>query len=1210
MSWIQDLHDPKFRRWEEFYRNRWQHDAVVRSTHGVNCTGGCSWEVFVKNGIVSWETQALDYPKLEPGLPAYEPRGCQRGIVFSWYIYSPIRVKYPYVRGVLLDHWRAARARHADPVEAWAAVMEDEAARGGIQQARGHGGFRRASWEEALEIVAASLLHTIRQYGPDRIVGFSPIPAMSMLSYAAGSRFLQLLGGVLLSFYDLYADFPPASPEVWGEKTDVAESADWFNSKYLVVAGSNLSMTRTPDVHFAAEARGHGAKLVVLSPDFSQVSKFADWWVPVHAGMDAALWMAVNHVILTEFYHLRQVEYFTSYQRRFSDGPFLVELEPGPEGAYTAGAFVRANRLERYAGVEHGDWKLLVWDQATAAARMPQGAVGFRWQQQPGQWNLEMKDGVDGAPLDPALTLLHRADAALPIVLVEHGSEQPRRSQVPVRYLETLQGRIPVTTVLDLLMAQFGVARGLDAGDATASYDDAGRPYTPAWQEQYTGVGRKTVIQLAREFATTAEKTGGKCTIIIGSGLNHWYHANLHYRAGITALVLCGCVGVNGGGLNHYTGQEKLSPMASWAMLAMALDWCQPPRLQNGPSFHYVHSDQWRYEKGFPEPGPATGPFAVGHTMDVQARAVRSGWLPFFPQFSRSPLALAREARAAGATTAAEVEQHVAEQLRRGQLRFAVQEPDMAANWPRVWLIWRANAIHTSAKGHEFFLRHYLGTQDSAIADEVARGAVRDITFKDVAPTGKMDLVVDLNFRMDTSALYSDVVLPSASWYEKDDLNTTDLHSYIHPLSAAVPPCWESKSDWEIFRRLAAKVSELAGPHFPQPVEDVVASPLLHDTADELAQPRVLDWMVGECEPVPGKTMPRFALVERDYRNLVHHFSALGPRLRSTGVEDRGIHIPVADLYDEFARTAPAYTWDGESRPSLVEPVDAANALLYFAPETHGELAYRGFQARERAVGLPLADLAEPSRAVRYDFAALTRQPCRVLTSPCWSGITNHGRAYTGYAQNVERLVPWRTLSGRQSHYLDHAGYRDFHESLATFKPPISLENSLNLARSGGAPPASGGPYLTLAYLTPHGKWHIHSTYADDLRMLTLSRGIEPFWLNDQDAAAIGVFDNDWIEALNDNGAVVTRAVVSARLPRGLCLFYHAPERTLAFPRSPSRGHRGGGTNSLTRMRLKPLLMVGGYAQHTYRFNDYGPPASDRDSYVLVHKLDRQPPMD
>ncbi len=116
---------------------------MVRSTHGVNCTGGCSWNVHVKDGIVGWELQATDYPELEAGLPPYEPRGCQRGISFSWYLYSPLRIKYPYLRGVLTDLWRAAKAEHGDPVEAWASIVEDPAKRKSYQQARGKGGFRR-----------------------------------------------------------------------------------------------------------------------------------------------------------------------------------------------------------------------------------------------------------------------------------------------------------------------------------------------------------------------------------------------------------------------------------------------------------------------------------------------------------------------------------------------------------------------------------------------------------------------------------------------------------------------------------------------------------------------------------------------------------------------------------------------------------------------------------------------------------------------------------------------------------------------------------------------------------------------------------------------------------------------------------------------------------------------------------------------------------
>ncbi len=1201
MSWIQDLIKPKMRLWEEFYRNRWQHDRVVRSTHGVNCTGSCSWMVYVKDGIITWQLQQTDYPRLEASLPTYEPRGCQRGISFAWYIYSPLRVKYPYIRGTLLDLWRKARGTHSDPVAAWASIVENEEDRRSYQVARGKGGFRRAKWEEVLEIIAASTLYTVKRYGPDRVVGFSPIPAMSMLSYAGGARFIQLMGGALLSFYDWYADLPPASPETWGEKTDVSESADWFNSKFIVTMGANLNMTRTPDVHFAAEARNHGAKLVVLSPDFSQVSKYSDWWIPVQAGMDGAFWMGVNHVILKEFYVDRQVPYFVDYLKRYSDAPFLVELEPWENG-YRAGKFFRANNLTRYRDVENREWKLLVLDRNTGELRMPLGSIGFRWQTKKGQWNLEMKDGLDGSEIAPLLSLIENSDDLIVVDFKESGGTKFFKRSLPVKYVETERGRIPVTTVFDLLMAQCGVNRGL-SGEYPADYNDERSPFSPAWQEAYTGVDRETVIQFAREWATTAEKTKGKCTIIVGSGVNHWYHANLTYRTGITALILCGCVGVNGGGLNHYTGQEKVAPVASWSILAHALDWTKPPRLQNTPSFHYVHTDQWRYEKGHADHHPLEGPFSKEHTVDLQIDAVRRGWLPFYPQFNRSPIDLVHEAEKAGAKTDQEIIRWVVDQLKDRKLKFAVEDPDAPENWPRVFFIWRGNTLLASAKGHEYFLKHYLGTHTNAIADEIAKDSVREVDWKEPSPQGKMDLVVDINFRMDTSALYSDIVLPAATWYEKEDLNTTDLHSFIHPFGAAVPPCWESRSDWEIFKAIAQKVSELSKTHFPEPFREVVATPLLHDTPDEIAQPEVRDWYRGECDPIPGKTMPRLDVVERDYVNLFNRLISFGPRAEKEGMGEKGIHWPVEDLYNDLLKKGHVHEWKGKKYPSLSDAIDGANAILHFAPETNGEVSYRGFKALEERVGLPLVDLAEGYRGVKYNFLDLVQQPRRILTSPCWSGITNEGRPYGAYSINVERLVPWRTTTGRQSFYLDHEAYIAFEENLPTFKSKIDMKASGSIDKT-----VKAGKSIALNYLTPHGKWHFHTTYYDDLRMLTLSRGIEPFWLNDKDAEEIGVKDNEWIEAYNDNGVVVTRAVVSARVPRGICIFYHAPERTISIPKSPLRNYRrAGGHNSMTRLRLKPVLMVGGYAQLCYRFNDYGPPASDRDTYVLVRKLEGKP---
>lgn len=1192
-DWIKEVENPAERKWEEFYRNRFQHDKRVRTTHGVNCTGSCSWEVFVKDGIVTWELQATDYPSLEAGLPPYEPRGCQRGISFSWYLYSPIRVKYPYAKGALLDLWREAKKAHGDPVAAWEAIQNDPHKRKRYQKARGKGGFRRASWDEVLELIAAAVVSTVKRYGPDRVIGFSPIPAMSQVSYAAGSRFLSLLGGVPMSFYDWYCDLPNASPEIWGEQTDVHESADWYNARFIAVMGSNLNMTRTPDTHFIAEVRHAGAKLTVFSPDFSQVSKYADWWIPIHPGQDGAFWMAVNHVLLKEFYADREVPYFQDYLKRYTDAPFLVEIKDGRPGRY-----LRANRLAEYAEEENGDFKLLVFDEAKGP-RMPGGTLGFRWQKEKGKWNLKLEDPKTGEPLSPRLTLLGVEDEVVLVEFDDFASDQKLRRGVPVKYLTTKEGeKVAVATVFDLLMAQFGVGRGLP-GDYPASYEDD-LPYTPAWQEKWTGIHRDTLLKYARAWGENGLKTKGRNLIIIGAGINHWYHNNLMYRAGIVALMLTGSVGVNGGGLAHYVGQEKLANQASWAPIAFATDWGYPPRQQNTPSFHYVHSDQWRYERGF-SAYDKTAKGLSDHTLDHQVRAVRKGWLPFFPQFNKSPLEVVAEAEAKGAKTEAEIVQYVVEALKRGELHFAVEDPDAPENWPRVWFIWRGNAIGTSAKGHEYFLKHYLGTHTNAIAEEVAEGHVTEVVYRKPAPEGKLDLVVDLNFRMDTSALYSDIVLPAATWYEKDDLNTTDLHTFINPLQAAVPPAWESKPDWEIFKAVAKKVSELARVHLPKPVKDLVMIPLQHDTPDELAQLEDRDWKRGEVEPIPGKTMPKFRVVERDYTKLYEKFVTLGPTVEKVGVGMHGLTIPVEDFYKELAERQPRL-YEGEKRPSLEEARQVAEAILLLDPVSNGELAYRAFLDEEKKTGVKLTDLAEGNRHVRISFKDIVAQPRRQLTTPTWSAIINHGRAYSPYTLNVERLVPWRTLTGRQHFYLDHPNYLAWGEHLPTYKPRPEVHM---LQETEKAAKEAQGKLMN--YITPHGKWSIHSTYSENHRMMTLSRGGYPVWLNDKDAAELGIRDNDWVELFNDNGVFVQRAIVSARIPRGTVFVYHATERTVGIPKSPLRGKRAGMNNSITRARLKPVLMSGGYAQFTYAFNYWGPVGVNRDTWVYVRKLETPP---
>ena len=597
------------RTWEEVYRNRWRHDKIVRSTHGVNCTGSCSWKIYVKSGIVTWETQQTDYPRTRPDLPNHEPRGCSRGASYSWYLYSANRVKTPLVRSRLLKTWRRMRETKS-PTAAWAAIQADPALRRDYVQVRGKGGFVRASWDEAAEMVAAANAYTTKKYGPDRVFGFSPIPAMSMISYAAGARYLSLLGGTCMSFYDWYCDLPPSSPQTWGEQTDVPESADWYNAGFLILWGSNVPQTRTPDAHFYTEARYRGAKSCVVSPDYSEASKFSDIWLSPKAGTDAALAMAMGHVILREFHLDRQAEYFEDYARRYTDMPMLVRLDE-QDGRYVPGRMLRARDFDNALGqTNNPDWKTVAWDERKGEIVVPNGSIGFRWGED-GRWNLEEKAGRANTSLRLTQILEEHRDEVVgvdfpyfggaatgPFVKCEHPEVLTRN--VPVRRIRTTEGEVLVATVFDLFCANYGLDRGL-GGDWVASDYDADVPYTPAWAEKITGVKANAIATVAREFALNAEKTRGKSMVILGAGLNHWYHMDMNYRGIINMLVMCGCVGQSGGGWSHYVGQEKLRPQTGWTALAFALDWARPPRHMNSTSAWYAHTDQWRYETVSPK---------------------------------------------------------------------------------------------------------------------------------------------------------------------------------------------------------------------------------------------------------------------------------------------------------------------------------------------------------------------------------------------------------------------------------------------------------------------------------------------------------------------------------------------------------------------------------------------------------------------------------
>jgi len=1187
----------KGRKAENFYRGRWSHDKIVRSTHGVNCTGSCSWKVYVKDGLITWETQALDYPSNGPDMPDYEPRGCPRGASFSWYIYSPNRVRYPYVRGALLAGYRAEKQRTGDPVTAWEALVSDPEKKRAYTSQRGKGGFVRGDWDEIAELIAAAHVHTVKKYGPDRIFGFSPIPAMSMVSYAAGTRFLSLIGGSCLSFYDWYCDLPPASPQVWGDQTDVPESADWFNAAYLMMWGSNIPLTRTPDAHFMTEARYRGQKTVVVSPDYSDHTKFADHWLAINPGTDGALAMAMGHVMLKEFYVERQVPYFERYARQYTDLPNLVVLEQAGDGTVRAGRFLRASDLGGEAAAsEHADWKTAMLDEQSGEVFVPNGSIGDRWGEQGvGRWNLELGDAV------PALTMLGRHDEAVPLAVTVFGTEGPRHTHLETRGVpaKRLADGTLVTTVLDLTLAQYGVAREGLPGDWPSSYEDDGA-FTPAWQQMHTGIPAGDVIKIAREFARNAERTEGRSMIVMGAGTNHWHHGDTIYRAMLNLLMLCGCQGVNGGGWAHYVGQEKVRPMAGFAQMAFALDWGRPPRQQAATSFFYMNTGQFRYDVWNADDmrTPAgSGVLAGRHVADCVSQAVRLGWTPAYPSLDRNPLELADEAKAAGRTPA----EHIVEQLRSGELGFAWDDPDEPRNHPRLLTIWRGNLIAGSAKGHEYFLRHLLGVTTAADRNTETPPERRpqEIAWHEESPEGKLDLLTTLDFRMNGTGLHSDIVLPAATWYEKHDISSTDMHPFVHPFNPAIQPPWEARSDWDSFKTIAAHFSRLAETHLGTRT-DVVMAALQHDTPDEITQPlgEVRDWKRGECEPIPGQTMPKFVPVVRDYTKILERMLSVGPLAREQGIQWKGVSWDAGEALDGLAASNGRVDGEAGETASLRDADKTCDAILHLSGTTNGKMAVQGWETLGKRVGRDLSHVAADREDDLIDFELIQSQPRKVIASVEWSGVEARTRRYSPFTANIDHLIPFRTLTGRQSFYLDHEWMRDYGEGMATYRPPLDIQHYV-------ADPQlrePGRPEVVLRFLTPHSKWSIHSTYQDNLLMLTLSRGGPVLWISIEDADAIGVADNDWIELFNRNGVVACRAAVSHRIPRGTSIMYHVQDRHVNVPKTEISGTRGGIHNSITRITVKPTHLIGGYAQLSYQFNYYGPVGSQRDELVVVRR--------
>jgi DMSO reductase family type II enzyme molybdopterin subunit len=308
--------DPIYGQWEDIMRSKWTWDRVVRGSRGLNCTGHCAFNVYVKDGIVWREEQQGEYGRSGDDTPDYGPRGCQKGIRHSKYMYGKQRVLYPIKR-----------------------VGE-----------RGEGKWERISWDQVATEIADRFIDYAVEYGPESITfAMGTQMTLKRASFASMFRFANLTGVTVPETFAGVGDLPVGAHQVLGFALPGDNMAAVFKAKTCLVWACNPAATRIPDAHFFWEARYNGAEVVVISPDFSASAMHASKWLNPKPGTDAALGMAMVQVILES----RNIEW--DYVREQTDLPFLVRIDNRK--------FLRLTDIE--GGDDPNNTDFYFWDETT-----------------------------------------------------------------------------------------------------------------------------------------------------------------------------------------------------------------------------------------------------------------------------------------------------------------------------------------------------------------------------------------------------------------------------------------------------------------------------------------------------------------------------------------------------------------------------------------------------------------------------------------------------------------------------------------------------------------------------------------------------------------------------------------------------------------------------------------------------------------------------
>jgi DMSO reductase family type II enzyme molybdopterin subunit len=317
--------DPRYRSWEDVYRERWVWDKVAVSTHAdVNCIGNCAWKLYIRDNIVWREEQTAQYTASNPNFPDFNPVGCQKGATCSQLMRGPSRLRYPLKR----------------------------------VGKRGEGRWKRISWNEALDEVARGVVDTLARRGGEGVVCEMGTNAAFAAGWAGTMRFFRQIGAPVIDSFGQVGDLPVGTTITYGLPSVGGSADNWFQSRYIVLWEFNPIYTRIPYAHFLTEARYRGAKIVTIAPDYNASAIHADLWLSVRPGTDAALALAACHVIIEE------KRYDAAYMREQTDLPLLVRSD--------------THRFLREADVKAGgrEDRFACWDEAKKALLWAPGTMG------------------------------------------------------------------------------------------------------------------------------------------------------------------------------------------------------------------------------------------------------------------------------------------------------------------------------------------------------------------------------------------------------------------------------------------------------------------------------------------------------------------------------------------------------------------------------------------------------------------------------------------------------------------------------------------------------------------------------------------------------------------------------------------------------------------------------------------------------------------